>query len=196
MRPTPPVWPAAAPPIFWTDVPRPAGKALAGPLFARRIGRTAAGGPFFGRRQTACSRRPAPGGAPVRPAVSRALCGGPHAPWDALRALRCPCAHWDAPPCGLWCPCALWDALCALGCPHAPLRCPLRALGLPYTLRVALRASRSLAAHHAPQYRARLSPAPRRPSAPPRRARQRKSPAAPKGAAGPCSFRCQAMRLR
>ena len=48
---------------------------------------------------------------------------------------------------------------CALAVPPAPLRCPLRALGLPYTLRVALRASRSLAAHRAPQYRARLSPA-------------------------------------
>ena len=148
---------------------------------------------------------------PVRP------CGAPCAPWDALCALGCPCAPWGC-PCAPWgCPCAPCGAPmrpamppctlavppCGLRCPHAPLRCPLRALGLPYTLRVALLASVSLAAHHAPQYRARLSPASQQLSPPPRggplprpAARQRKSPAAPKGAAGPCSFRCQAMRLR
>ena len=181
----------------------------------------------FFRLLTALPRRPAskgapvrpavscaPGGAPVRPAVSRALCGGParpvvpctpcgalHAlgcparPGVSLRALECPCAVCGV-PCALWCPrapCvaprAPWDALCALGCPARP--------------GVSLRASVSLAAHRAPQYRARLSPASQQLSPPPSggplprpAARQRKSPAAPKGAAGPCSFRCQAMRLR
>ena len=136
-------------------------------------------------------------GCPVRPVVS-------------LRAMGCPVRP-GMPPCGLRCPMrsgvphALWGAPCPLW------GCPLPALGVSCVLfsvlctplRCPLRASVSLAAHRAPQYRARLSPASQQLSPPHRggplprpAARQRKSPAAPKGAAGPCSFRCQAMRLR
>ena len=86
-----------------------------------------------------------PGAAPVCPAMPPCAPAMPHALCGAPCALRCP-------PCALRCP------PCALRCPLRALRCPLRALGLPYTLRVALLASVSLAAHHAPQYRARLSP--------------------------------------
>ena len=67
-------------------------------------------GLFFGRRQTACSRRPAPGGAPARSAV---------------------------PPCGLGCPCALCGAPMRSGVPLArsggvlcALQCSLYALAL------------------------------------------------------------------
>ena len=130
--------------------------------------RAAAGGPFF-RPQTDCL---------LAPPCAR---GCPRVPWDAPCALGCPlpalgvsCALCGGPHAPCVAPRAPWIVLCALECPHAPLRCPLRALGLPYTLRVALRASVSLAAHRAPQYRARLSPAPRRSSPPPRRTAEKK----------------------
>ena len=128
-------------------------------------------------------------GCPVRPVVSCVLWGGPVrpavpcAPWDALCALGCPVRP-GMPPCTLALP------RTPLRCPRTPLRCPA---GLPQpcgALRPAIQSA------PLPCLATTLSPAPRRPSAPPRRARQRKSPAAPKGAAGPCSFRCQAMRLR
>ena len=147
---------------------------------------------------------------PVRPGVS--LC----ALWCPVRP-AVSCAPWGA-PCALGCPVRSGVPPCALGCPLPALGVPLaRSGGAPcplwgcpvcssvFSVRPcsALRASVSLAAHHAPQYRARISPARQRPSVPHRggplprpAARQRKSPAAPKGAAGPCSFRCQAMRLR
>ena len=151
--------------------------------------RAAAGGLFFGRRQTACSRRPAPGGAPVRPAGALCALGCvPCAPWDALRALRCPRAPCGVPARPGMCPCAACGApmrsgvpLCALGCPYALWGAPCPLWGCPvcssvFSVRpcVALRASRSLAAHHAPQYRARLSPAQRRSSPPPRRTAEKK----------------------
>ena len=135
-------------------------------------------------------------GAPMRPAMPPCALRCPRAPWSvpARPAVPLPrsavsCAPWDAPPCGLRCPhaplrCPLrpCGAPCALAVPPAPLRCPLRALGLPYTLRVALRASRSLAAHHAPAIQsatlpclaATLSPAQRRSSPPPSRTAEKR----------------------
>ena len=100
----------------------------------------------FFRPLTVLPRRLRPG---VPPCTLRCPC----APCGVLRALRYSVCSGVRPMPALWCPCALCGVL--------------RALGLPYTLRVALRASRSLAAHHAPQYRARLSPASQQLSPPP-----------------------------
>lgn len=119
-------------------------------------------------------------GCPVRPVVRGvpcAPCGVPHALCGALCALGCP-----LPALGV--SCVLFSVLCT------PLQCPARLPQPCGALRPAIQSA------PLPCLATTLSPAPRRSSPPPRRARQRKSPAAPKGAAGPCSFRCQAMRLR
>ena len=157
-------------------------------------------------------------GAPMRP------CGAPCALWDAPRApLRCPlralgCPVRPAMPHALWgCPCAPGGAPvrpalppvrsgvppCALAVPPARPGATLHAPRCSAGLRQPCGASRpAIQSAPLPCLATTLSPAPRRPSAPPRggplprpAARQRKSPAAPNGAAGPCSFRCQAMRL-
>ena len=179
--------------------------------------RAAAGGPFF-RPQTDCLLAP-----PCARGCPRAACGVPCTLRWPPCALRCPPCALGCPPCALGCPRVAWGILCALECPLCALRYPARPgmpcalwgvpcalcgapcalCGAPVRPCGALRVSCSLAAHRAPQYRARLSPASQQLSPPPSggplprpAARQRKSPAAPKGAAGLCSFRCQAMRLR
>ena len=105
---------------------------------------------------------------PVRPGV-------PRAPWDALCALECPCVACGVPCalCGvlraLECPCAVCGApVRPCGAPVRPCGAPVRPCGAPVRPCGALRASVSLAAHRAPQYRARLSPASQQLSPPPR----------------------------
>ena len=148
--------------------------------------RAAAGGPFF-RPQTDSLLAP-----PCARGCPRAACGVPCTLRWPPCALRCP-------PCALGCPRVAWGILCALGgVPLArsggvlcALQCSLYALALLRWPPSALRA------HHAPQYRARLSPASqqlspppsggplprpaaalspaqRRPSAPPRRTAEKK----------------------
>ena len=132
---------------------------------------------------------------PVRPGV-------PRAPWDALCALECPCVACGAPCALCGAPVRPGVSLCALGLPLCALRCPMRS-GVPHALWgapcplwgcpvcssvfsvrpcSALRASVSLAAHHAlaiqsaplPCLAATLSPAQRRSSPPPRRTAEKK----------------------
>ena len=104
----------------------------------------------------------APCGVPARPVVPCAPCVAP-----PVRP-GMPPVRSGMPPCALRCPRALWGAPCPLwGCPVCSSVFSVRPC-------VALLASVSIAAHRAPQYRARLSPAPRRSSPPPRRTAEKK----------------------
>ena len=90
-------------------------------------------------------------GCPVRPGMPCAACGAPMRPAVPPCALGCPVCP-GVSPCVLRFPHALWGAPCPLwGCPVCSSVFSVRPCS-------ALRASVSLAAHHAPQYRARLSP--------------------------------------
>ena len=183
------------------------------PLRALRCPRAAWGVPVRPGAAPVCPAMPpcapamppcAPAMPPCAPAMPRALwgvpcalCGVPARPVVSPRALWCPArpalpppvrpgmppVRSGMPPCALRCPRALWGAPCPLwGCPVCSSVFSVRPC-------VALLVSVSLAAHHAPQYRARLSPprggplprpaaalspAPRQPSPPPRRTAEKK----------------------